>query len=26
MVDGMAPLIEPVLVEVEVTIVPTWGG
>jgi DNA polymerase-1 len=26
MVDGMAPLIEPVPVEVEVTVASTWGG
>jgi DNA polymerase-1 len=26
MLDGMAPLIEPVPVEVEVTVAPTWGG
>jgi DNA polymerase I len=26
MLDGMAPLVEPVPVEVEVTVAPTWGG
>ena len=26
MVDGMAPLVAPVPVEVEVQIAPTWGG
>jgi DNA polymerase-1 len=26
MIDGMAPLIEPVPVEVEVTVGATWGG
>jgi hypothetical protein len=24
--DGMAPLVAPVPVEVEVTVAPTWGG
>jgi DNA polymerase-1 len=26
MLDGMAPLVAPVPVEVEVTTAPTWGG
>jgi DNA polymerase I len=26
MVDAMAPLIDPVPVEVEVKVAPTWGG
>jgi DNA polymerase I-like protein with 3'-5' exonuclease and polymerase domains len=26
MLDGMAPLAEPVPVEVEVKVAPTWGG
>jgi DNA polymerase I-like protein with 3'-5' exonuclease and polymerase domains len=26
MMDGMAPLIDPVPCEVEVSIAPTWGG